>query len=129
MEYGLSSVYAASSALDSNLTTSHSVTLSSLAANTIYHYRVISTDVSGNTATSSDQTFVTQADSSSGDHQVVVALHRSSSSEEAVWLCQLPYSSSCPRTWTRNHTHDVCSQSCSTGTRRGCKNFAAVPYC
>jgi len=66
IEYGLSSAYTASSTLDTNLTTLHSVTLSGLTSNTTYHYRIISADASDNIATSSDQTFTTSAGSSSG---------------------------------------------------------------
>ncbi len=40
----------------------HTVRLSSLLANTIYHFRVISIDTSGNASQSADATFVTAAD-------------------------------------------------------------------
>ena len=58
VEYGLTTSYGSSSPLDSNLVTSHSVTLSGLAQSTTYHYRVRSTKGSG-TATSGDYTFTT----------------------------------------------------------------------
>src|SRR4030095_2988445 len=44
------------------LVTSHSVTLSGLTSNTLYHYRVRSRDASGNERISSDGTFTTTAD-------------------------------------------------------------------
>jgi chitodextrinase len=44
---------------DENLVTSHSISLSRLAADTTYHYWVKSKDASGNEATSQDDTFVT----------------------------------------------------------------------
>jgi hypothetical protein len=47
------------SASDPALVTSHSSNLGNLAAGTLYHYRVISTDASGNTTTGSDRTFTT----------------------------------------------------------------------
>ncbi len=40
----------------------HTLTLSGLLANTIYHFRVISTDTAGNAVQSADATFVTAAD-------------------------------------------------------------------
>jgi len=63
VEYGTTTGYGAT-ATGSSSVTSHSVTLSSLAAGTTYHYRVKSTDDSSNTATSSDKTFTTTANPS-----------------------------------------------------------------
>jgi hypothetical protein len=57
VDYGLTSSYTSSSTLNSATTTTHSVTLSSLSSGTTYHFRVRSTDESGNLATSSDKTF------------------------------------------------------------------------
>jgi hypothetical protein len=59
VEYGLNTNYGSTSPLDANRVTSHSVTLSGLAANTTYHYRVKSKDASGNSKTSADFTFTT----------------------------------------------------------------------
>jgi beta-lactamase superfamily II metal-dependent hydrolase len=58
VEYGLTTSYGSSASNPANVT-SHSVPLSSLAANTLYHYRVKSTDGAGNTATSVDHSFQT----------------------------------------------------------------------
>ena len=57
VEYGLTASYGSSTMLDPSLVTSHSVTLSGLADNTTYHYRVKSKDAAGNPATSADATF------------------------------------------------------------------------
>lgn len=62
VEYGLTTSYGSSSS-NSSLVTSHSITLSGLSSNTLYHYRVSSTDASNNTATSGDFTFTTLAPS------------------------------------------------------------------
>jgi phosphodiesterase/alkaline phosphatase D-like protein len=62
VEYGLTTSYGQSTPLDTNLITAHSVNLSSLSSNTLYHYRVKSRDAAGNEAVSTDQTFTTQAD-------------------------------------------------------------------
>ena len=59
VEYGVTTSYGSTVSNPANVT-SHSVPLSGLTANTLYHYRVKSTDPSGNTATSTDGTFQTQ---------------------------------------------------------------------
>ena len=59
VEYGQTTSYGSSTTLDPNLVTSHSVNLSGLTANTTYHYRVISKDSSGNSATSGDFSLTT----------------------------------------------------------------------
>jgi predicted phage tail protein len=61
VDYGLSTAYGSSSALNTTPVTSHSRTLSNLTPSTIYHYRVRSVDGAGNVATSLDYTFATPA--------------------------------------------------------------------
>lgn len=58
VEYGITAIYGSVSS-DATLKTEHSQTLTVLSAGTEYHYRVMSTDASGNTATSDDFTFAT----------------------------------------------------------------------
>lgn len=60
VEYGLTTSYG-STVTNATMVTSHSVSLTSLTASTLYHYRVKSTDAAGNTATSTDYTFTTSA--------------------------------------------------------------------
>ncbi|HRX84479.1 MAG TPA: fibronectin type III domain-containing protein [Phycisphaerae bacterium] len=60
VEYGLSGGYGGEVA-DAALATNHQMTLTGLAADTLYHYRVHSTDDAGNAATSTDRTFTTAA--------------------------------------------------------------------
>ncbi len=48
VEYGLDTTYGSSTMLDATLITSHAVALSGLSDETLYHYRVHSTDASGN---------------------------------------------------------------------------------
>jgi hypothetical protein len=62
VEDGLTTSYGSSSS-NSSMVTFHSITLSGLSSNTLYHYRVSSTDASNNTATSGDFTFTTLAPS------------------------------------------------------------------
>lgn len=59
IQYGTTTSYGTSTALNSSLTTSHSQGLDSLAASTLYHYRVLSRDEAGNLASSADYTFTT----------------------------------------------------------------------
>jgi phosphodiesterase/alkaline phosphatase D-like protein len=61
VEYGLSTSYGTMTPLDTNLTQTHSVTLSGLSFNTTYHYRVRSKDAAGNLALSEDYFFTTAA--------------------------------------------------------------------
>jgi len=56
--YGLTTAYGSASS-SASLVTSHSIGLSGLTAATTYHFAVVSTDGSGNTSTSTDQTFTT----------------------------------------------------------------------
>ena len=58
VEYGVTTSYGSSASNATNLT-SHNITLSGLSGNTLYHYRVNSTDAAGNTATSVDHSFQT----------------------------------------------------------------------
>jgi hypothetical protein len=62
VEYGLTNSYELGSITVSDLVTSHSIPLYSLTPNTTYHFRVISSDASGNTAQSDDRTFQTLPD-------------------------------------------------------------------
>lgn len=59
INYGTTTAYSASTTLDATLATSHSQSLNQLRSGTTYHYRVRSTDSSGNLSISSDQTFTT----------------------------------------------------------------------
>lgn len=61
VQYGLTTAYGNSTSADSTKVTSHSVTLSNITPNTLYHYRVISINEAGNAAVSDDATFVTEA--------------------------------------------------------------------
>ena len=64
VSYGTTSAYTASSTLDSTLMTSHTVMLSGLSPNTTYHFQARSADAVGNTATSTDQMFMTTTSTS-----------------------------------------------------------------
>ncbi len=59
--YGTTTSYGSGSALNSNLVTAHSATLTSLTAATTYHYRVLSADSTGVLVTSLDNVFTTPA--------------------------------------------------------------------
>ena len=59
VEYGTTTSYGSSTGLDTSLVTVHTLSLSGLAANTQYHYRVRSRDAAGNLTISGDATFTT----------------------------------------------------------------------
>src|SRR5438128_10517317 len=59
VDYGPTTAYGSSSPLNASLVTSHSISISGLAANTVYHFRVRSRDAASNLATSGDVTFTT----------------------------------------------------------------------
>jgi hypothetical protein len=61
VEYGPTASYGTQTAIDNNLTSSHSVNIASLTPNTTYHFRVRSQDSSNNEAVSADYTFITIA--------------------------------------------------------------------
>lgn len=62
VEYGATSGYGLFTAVDGTAdSTTHSVSITGLTSATDYHFRVISTDASANTATSDDNTFTTVA--------------------------------------------------------------------
>jgi uncharacterized repeat protein (TIGR02543 family) len=65
VEYGLTTAYGSTTG-NSTFVLDHGVPLGGLQPDTTYHYRVRSTDTSGNTATDVDRTFTTPALSASG---------------------------------------------------------------
>ncbi len=58
IEYGISLSYGSSSSTSAS-SMSHNTTITGLTPGTVYHYRVVSTDSTGNVSNSSDQTFLT----------------------------------------------------------------------
>ncbi len=66
VQYGVSASYGSTSDLGTGLVTLHSRVLSGLSASSTYHYRVISTDMNGNSIQSDDFTFTTMASSGGG---------------------------------------------------------------
>jgi plastocyanin len=61
VEFGPTTAYGSSTALNTSLVTGHTQALTGLTASTLYHYRAKSKDGSGNLATSADLTFMTSA--------------------------------------------------------------------
>lgn len=61
VEYGTTTAYDKSSALNASMVTAHTQVLTDLSAGTLYHYRVKSTDAVGNSTVSVDHTFTTAA--------------------------------------------------------------------
>ncbi|MEK7614024.1 MAG: fibronectin type III domain-containing protein [Patescibacteria group bacterium] len=65
IRYGTTTSYSMSLGEDTTLKTSHRRILSNLSAGTLYHFRIIATDSSGNAALGKDRTFTTSEKSSS----------------------------------------------------------------
>jgi len=61
IQYGTTINYGQTTSLGGTASLTHSTTLASLSPDTTYHYRLTSTDASGNSAFSSDETFTTSA--------------------------------------------------------------------
>ncbi len=61
VQYGPTTSYGSTTALNTSLVTSHTVNITGLTAATTYHYRVISNDQAGNQTISVDNTFTTSA--------------------------------------------------------------------
>lgn len=59
VDYGTTTSYGSSTALNGSMVTSHSQGISGLSSNTLYHYRVKSRNAAGGLAISSDYTFTT----------------------------------------------------------------------
>src|SRR6185295_2370790 len=59
VDYGVTTAYGSTTALNTTLDTTHSMTMSGLAEGTLYHVRVRSIDASGNLALSGDVAFTT----------------------------------------------------------------------
>lgn len=66
IEYGTTTVYGNTTTEDKSMVTAHQASLSNLHANTTYHYRVISTNSSGQTSYSSDRAFTTTSNPTGG---------------------------------------------------------------
>jgi hypothetical protein len=60
VEYGLTTAYGSATTVDGARVTSHAIALGGLSGGTLYHYRVLSRDASGNLRVSGDFTFTTR---------------------------------------------------------------------
>ncbi len=69
VEYGLTTAYGSQTNQNLTMSTSHSMALSGLTANTVYHYRVHSSDASGNDGVSADNTLTTAQGASRGNNK------------------------------------------------------------
>lgn len=74
VEYGTTAGYGETTNLDTNLALTHAVALANLTPNTLYHYRIITSDEIGNETITSDETFTTEPlAGTTGTPQVVVS--------------------------------------------------------
>jgi hypothetical protein len=96
--YGTTTSYGSSSALNSNLVTMHSATLTSLTAGTTYHYRVLSADSTGVLVTGLDNVFTTTAAGISVSVSPTTATVASGGTEQ--FSAQLTNTSNTAVTWS-----------------------------
>jgi len=66
IQYGLTPSYGSTTPLETPLSLNHTIVLSGLTADTLYHYRIQSSDEIGNLATSPDNTFTTEVSAGAG---------------------------------------------------------------
>jgi len=87
VEYGATASYGQATSVAAALVTSHSMTLSSLATGTTYHYRVRSKDASGNAGLSGDYTFTTSSGADTVPHvlSAVTATNIAATSATIQW--------------------------------------------
>ncbi len=84
VQYGLTPSYGSTTAFDANLSITHTRTISSLSPNTLYHYRIRSSDEVGNVAVSNDNTFTTEQNASSAPSVIITIPETTSSSASAT---------------------------------------------
>ncbi len=88
VEYGIATSTYCASTSNNNLNTSHAINLTGLATSTTYHYRVVSTDASGNTSYSEDGTFITMQKLSQEDEVIAREDIARLSSSSTCPVCQ-----------------------------------------
>jgi O-glycosyl hydrolase len=90
VEYGITDSYGGSTYLNNSMVTSHSIGLSGLSPNTIYHFRVKSTDYAGDLSVSDDYTFTTVADTTPPFISAVSVSSVSDSGATITWITNEP---------------------------------------
>jgi len=88
VQYGMTSSLGQKAPLDTNLTLNHNQSITGLASGTLYYYRVVSKDDSGNQSVSSTKTFTTlesQGDTTPPQISNVQAINITSSSVTITW--------------------------------------------
>ena len=91
VDYGTTTNYGSTTAMDSNMVTSHAVALTGLAGNTLYNIRARSKDASGAEFFGSNFTFTTPSSTSSNPPQISgVNAAPSQNSATITWLTDKP---------------------------------------
>ena len=103
VDYGTTAAYG-SNVTDPTLVTSHSLTLSSLTCNTTYHYQITSAAAPGNSASTSDATFVTGA---CPTIITAVSVTTTATSATAVWTTNVTATSSANYGVTSQYGHSA----------------------
>lgn len=86
VSYGTTAAYGQSTAVNTNMVSTHSVTLSGLTASTTYHFQVLSQDANSYQSASGDSTFTTTAGSTPLTISAVAASSIASTSATITWV-------------------------------------------
>jgi len=115
VQYGTTTSYGSTKAGQSGVT-SHSVQLTGLSSNTLYHYRIIATDASSNTTTGTDFTFTTAAAADTTDPVIsnVIVSGIDTDSATVSWQTDEPASSQVKMSWVADPTGITVSDSALT---------------
>jgi hypothetical protein len=90
VQFGTTTAYGSTTAPDPTLMTTHSQTVSGLAANTTYHFSVKSADASKNFASSADATFTTASGNTAPMISRVTVSRTSTSGASISWNTDIP---------------------------------------
>lgn len=93
VNYGLTNTYGSGTVSHAAFTSSHSISLSGLSPNTIYHFRINSSDSANNMAASADATFRTLEPVRMPVISNVRAISRTDSSAAILWDTDIPTTS------------------------------------
>jgi len=93
VNYGLNSTYGLSSS-DETLETNHSLLLTGLTPSTSYHFQAVSTDLSGNKRSSTDQTFTTSGVSIPENSEAIYGSNNDVTYKE-YWVDHIEFDGAC----------------------------------
>ncbi len=90
VQYGTTTDYGNTTVLNTSMQTSHTQTLGELSMDTLYHYRVLSSDAAGNQAVSDDFTFTTMPDTTPPTIGSVIVSGQTGAEATVTWMTNEP---------------------------------------